>query len=1211
MNARLEALGWWAIDFHLAAAVLLGTACAALVCLRQPVHRIALAWATSIGLLLLASLTSLPGWPRTNWWQAVGTNSGRSADSLALVHSRSDPLAAPAVMRDAAADVEMQVKSPVEQPQPDSDQNGARGRTSEAPARRAELAETPFGKRVNGPRALGVVFALSAILSGAWLLLGTAQVARLRRRARPAPPELARLLEHLMDGACSAPFLLVSGDVNQPLATGLARPVIVLPERLAATEPPPHLTAALAHEWAHIRHRDLWLLALARLLLPLLALQPLFWWWRRMARQSQEELADAAAASHSDRVEYAEVLMSWARGEPERVPRGMAGSLALWERPSQLKRRVARLLRGGLVDLRCSRRVRLSAICTTLAAVIGVSLPSLRPVADAEPHSAAVSQSEGLIHAMKQVDPPPDAETFVCDLTLDPGGTITVNVVDSGGRPLSGFEADGKSATWHGFGAVVHGDSFDVVELGPDETRTVVIRHKQRKLAKAVNVRLADHPGGAVSVTLAPSAKIVGRVVDQNGAAVPAATVTLYWYGVERGSNGVLPALTTDDRGRFEYTDIPSGCIYNVQTNISGNNRIYLNDIQKLAPGETKDLGEIRVDRAAKAAAEQVPAVRLVDSDGQPVAGAWVGVGAYCDSDDDPVWAPYSPKGVSDDGGHAEIVGRSLPDERVVLYARHEAKNLAALGAFSREELLNAPEMVLQAACRVHGVLTSDTLVAGGRKLDWTNVYLYRASDRPLSFSSKQQQFEFYLPPGKYRLNAYGTDTLAVDREIDVPARSELNFGIIDLPATKLATLMGKPAPELRRIQGWKNGPGVTLADLRGKYVLLDFWGYWCGPCIRDMPHLMKLHDMFADRGLAVIAIHDASVESIDEMDRKLNDQRQWGSIREQEWWGRDLPFPVALDGVPAAAADRGHGATIDAYGINFFPTALLIDREGKVVKQMAAWDANLPDTLAELLGVAGEPPTWRKRFDEVYQLAPGEVLRHVPPPFIAERTNFITEQNAGGGARQWTDKLTLTWDGATSPGRANCNDDSLSSVLTSLAGVYRGDTFDCPPELGKRRVAGDWIVAHDAPLDKRLQALEVLLRDKLGLKVRIERKQIEREVIVVSGQYRFVPLRSEDKYIHVSTNGRDLDDVCGGGTGVFPEWLDWMSHLMGIRFVGETEPPAGLKLQWYQHPSTIPGKSLSTKELDQFFANLARQTSLTFDRQHRELDLWSVREEP
>ncbi|HVX12204.1 MAG TPA: hypothetical protein VHC22_13570 [Pirellulales bacterium] len=201
-------------------------------------------------------------------------------------------------------------------------------------------------------------------------------------------------------------------------------------------------------------------------------------------------------------------------------------------------------------------------------------------------------------HAMKEVDPP-DAETFVCDLSLDPGGTITVNVVDPDGQPLGGFEADGKSATWHGFGAPVQGHSFDVAELGPDETRTVVIRHKQRKLATAVNVRLADHPGGAMSVALAPSAKIVGRVVDQNGAAVPAATVTLYWYGLqnEGGSNGVLSPVATDDRGRFEYSDVPSGCIYNIQTQVAGNNRIYLNDFRNVAPGEAKDLGEIKVGR--------------------------------------------------------------------------------------------------------------------------------------------------------------------------------------------------------------------------------------------------------------------------------------------------------------------------------------------------------------------------------------------------------------------------------------------------------------------------------------------------------------------------------------------------------------------------------------------------------------------------------------
>jgi hypothetical protein len=63
--------------------------------------------------------------------------------------------------------------------------------------------------------------------------------------------------------------------------------------------------------------------------------------------------------------------------------------------------------------------------------------------------------------------------------------------------------------------------------------------------------------------------------------------------------------------------------------------------------------GGVAVAKGASAIgdAERVPSVRLVDSDGEPVAGAWLGVGAHGDSDSMPVWSPYSPKGISNESG--------------------------------------------------------------------------------------------------------------------------------------------------------------------------------------------------------------------------------------------------------------------------------------------------------------------------------------------------------------------------------------------------------------------------------------------------------------------------------------------------------------------------------------------------------------------------------
>ncbi len=817
-------------------------------------------------------------------------------------------------------------------------------------------------------------------------------------------------------------------------------------------------------------------------------------------------------------------------------------------------------------------------------------------------------------HAMQEINPPTGAESVECDLALDPGGKITVKVQNREGKPVSGFKTIGSGQTT--YGEEIERTSFDVITLGPDERRTVVIRHKPQKLGKVVQLRLADHPTGSATLTLEPTAKVVGRLLDKQGEPVSGAEITAWVLPIEDFGER-LPPVTTDEQGRFEYDDIPLGCRYQLDANAAAMRGLVASDLA-VAPGETKDLGDVKIGgreqtlqepTAAKPEKDQCPTVRLVDPAGQPLAGAWVGEGACGDSAARPVWSPYSPKGESRADGRAQIVGRALRKDRILLYARHAAQDLAALRGFSREDLLGAPDLVLQPACRVYGELTSAALVKAGRELEWTNVYLWLGDDRPLSFMSKQQRFEFHLPPGKYRLSCYGTDTLAVDREIEVAAgRRELHVGAIDLPATKLATLIGKPAPELRDIKAWKNGPGASLAELRGKYILLDFWGHWCGPCVREMPHLMKLHDAFADRGLEVIAIHDASVESIAEMDRSLQMARQ------REWWGRDLPFRVALDGATptateASTGEHGRGAMTDAYGISSFPTTLLIDRQGRIVKQVSAFDARLPDELADLLGAAGRLPTWRAGFDQVYRLAPGETLRRVPPPFIAERVNFLTERNSLGGAGSWPARMTVAWNGvATMSGSGG---DSLMELLASFAGQGQPrDLFDCRADLAQRQIPGDWLVAGEAPLANRLQTLESLLQKELGMRVRFERQQVEREVIAVSGQYRFMPLRRDDQYLHVSTGDQDLDDVCGGGAGGVAQLLEWLTGFTGSRFVGEElHAPEG-ELQWHQHPSTILAKPFPPQEFDKILDNLARQTSLKFERQRRAIEIWKVCEE-
>ncbi len=57
------------------------------------------------------------------------------------------------------------------------------------------------------------------------------------------------------------------------------------------------------------------------------------------------------------------------------------------------------------------------------------------------------------------------------------------------------------------------------------------------------------------------------------------------------------------------------------------------------------------------------------------------------------------------------------------------------------------------------------------------------------------------------------------------------------------------------------NGKKVTLSQLRGKVVILNFWSIWCGPCLAEMPYLNKLFLEFKDRGLVVMAVAEDPAE--------------------------------------------------------------------------------------------------------------------------------------------------------------------------------------------------------------------------------------------------------------------------------------------------------------------------------------------------------------
>jgi len=151
-----------------------------------------------------------------------------------------------------------------------------------------------------------------------------------------------------------------------------------------------------------------------------------------------------------------------------------------------------------------------------------------------------------------------------------------------------------------------------------------------------------------------------------------------------------------------------------------------------------------------------------------------------------------------------------------------------------------------------------------------------------------------------------------------MPSRRSITVGTIAAALTCVfiavavsAPVKGQKAPNIK--MSTLDGKSVSLYDLmknpkgQGRVVIMDFWATWCPPCRQEVPHLQKLHDTYADKGLAVVGV------SVDR--GGAGDVKPF--VKENK-----VTYTILLDSQNQAAP---------VYGVRGIPATFIIDKKGVI----------------------------------------------------------------------------------------------------------------------------------------------------------------------------------------------------------------------------------------------------------------------------------------